>query len=121
MDYFDKNWLPKKHLWATSSMVEVVHFGNTTNNRLENANRQIKTMVRKSNTIEVVLNNLFLYTERHHVEKTSELSVSMRRKKRYAVDSSLQDVLNEFTPFAADLIAQDVLRLGSLSVSNAST
>ena len=45
----------------------------------------------------------------------------MRMKKTYTVDFSLQDVLNEFTPFTVDLIAQDILRLSSMSVANDST
>ena len=64
----------KKYVRATSSTVEVVHFGNITNNCLENANRLMKTMVRRLNSIEVVLNNLFLYSERNHVETTSKLT-----------------------------------------------
>ena len=39
----------------------------------------------------------------HHMERTSEYS-EYGTKEKYAVGFSLQDVLNEFTPFTSDLM-----------------
>ena len=99
-------------------MKEVVHFGNTTNNRVENANRQLKKLLKRRDSLPCVLKKLYAHVMRTFSEKAGEDAVSMRKRKYYCVDDTTQNLVDSFTPFAAELVIQNILRRGEITISH---
>ena len=71
-------------------MKEVVHFGNTTHNRVENANSHLKNLLKRRDSLPCVLKKLYAHIMRTFSEKAEENAVSMR-KKYGCVDNTTQN------------------------------
>lgn len=70
--YFDQNWHPLKEQWVAHYTNASPNFENNTNNRLENLNQKIKTVVTKYSSLAVFFNDLIILlssfnTERDHI------------------------------------------------------
>ena len=91
-------------------MTKVVHFGDTTNNRVE------KKLLKRRDSLPCVLKKLYAHVMWTFSEKAGEDAVSMRKRKYCCVDDTTQNLVESFTSFAAELVIQNILRLGEITI-----
>ena len=59
LEYYRKNWHPCKEEWAICYTKQNTCFGTRTNNRLENLNKRLKTIIERYSTLPDFIENFF--------------------------------------------------------------
>lgn len=82
--YFDENWHPIQEQWVAHFVNRSQNFENRTNNRLENLNQKIKTVVTKYSSLGVFFNDLITLVssfnaERDHIAALDVMRQSLQR------------------------------------------
>ena len=61
--YFLENWESCVEMWAAFKRDQYMHFGNTTNNRLESHNQKLKDVTSRTSTLSEMFNNVVLFAQ----------------------------------------------------------
>ena len=61
--YFLENWESCVEMWAAFKRDQYMHFGNTTNNRLESHNQKLKDVTSCTSTLSEMFNNVVLFAQ----------------------------------------------------------
>lgn len=109
-NYLLSNWLHIKRKWAFHAQRNMVHFGNTTNNRIENANRRLKEAVCPRDCLIVSMQKVWAYTERLLHEQFVQATLGSDRRLVLPVRRNIRTVLNRLTTYAAKLVWHHVHR-----------
>ena len=59
--YFEENWDTCKHMWVSFERDQNVHFGNTTNNRLECCHSKLKDLMGRSSSLNEMFDGLLTF------------------------------------------------------------
>lgn len=85
-NYFDKNWHSIREEWSFCGNFLQMSFLNTTNNRLENLNGKIKTIVKTFSTMQEFLVNFFILISTRNTEHDVKAAYSHLKSKAIPFD-----------------------------------
>lgn len=108
VNYLSKHWLPIINKWARHAQPGLVHFGNRTNNRLENANGRLKEQTNRRNSLAVAIQTVWNHSGNLIEEHTMCVSYNSDRCLLVDVDSHVRRVLDRLTTYAAKQVVQQL-------------
>ncbi|KAH9379452.1 hypothetical protein HPB48_022114 [Haemaphysalis longicornis] len=116
--YYDKNWRPVRHEWYTGPQFVESSFNNTTNNRLENFNGQLKSVMKSNNSLEEFFRQLFklLGTLADEHDHGAAYSMLKRPCNLYSLDSGIQRYQKHLTPYAYERIVKEYHQMGNVEL-----
>lgn len=101
VQYLTKYWLPIQRQWAVHAQTDFVHFGNRTNNRIENANGRIKKHTHHRDSLEVALQKIWCYSASVVNEYNLRTFYECDRRLLLDAEDWIRAVLNRLTIYAA--------------------
>ena len=118
LDSFDKpfanyvlsNWLHMTRKWAIHAQAGLVHFGNTTNNRLESANRHLKRHTSSRDRLARAVHKVWEYSKVQLLDSAMKASYGSDRRLLTVVDSRVQNLMLRMTTYASKLLLHHVRR-----------
>ncbi|CAH8869729.1 unnamed protein product [Trichobilharzia szidati] len=119
--YVRRYWLRTRKYWAASCNRFTISMGNNTNNRVENAHRQLKRYLRKGDPLELTLWKIWRWIDHTTIRKIHQGQWMLRKYYNYDVQTSLQSKLRCLTPFAAQKVVLDLQRRMFFFLSISST
>ncbi|CAH8840204.1 unnamed protein product [Trichobilharzia szidati] len=108
--YIRRYWLRTRKYWAASCNRFAITMGNNTNNRVENAHRQLKRYLRKGDPLELTLWKIWKWIDHTTMRKIRQGQWMLCKYYNYDVHTSLQPILRRLTPFAAKKVFLDLQR-----------
>ncbi|CAH8584008.1 unnamed protein product [Schistosoma intercalatum] len=109
--YLSRFWMPRKTMWARAFYGHVLTLGNSTNNRVESLNRQIKRYVRKSDSLYKCMYKALKWSEMTSTRRSIEDQVIAGRSYKYNVPQRLIPLLNILTPFARSKVLYELKQM----------
>ncbi|GMF18156.1 unnamed protein product [Phytophthora fragariaefolia] len=73
--YFKKNWIGSKDMWVMLYRMDLPHFRNNTNNRLENLFGKLKIDLSKSMSMKQCLDSVLRYQRRREDEYIARVTI----------------------------------------------
>ena len=115
--YFEINWDHCRSMWATFERDQHLHYGNTTNNRLESHNQKLKDLTARSSSLSEMFQSLILYSstvaaEYSYTAFKEEFTVSLKGDDIPIEASKISKIC---TAYAADLVIKQVKLAKSVS------
>ena len=107
-NYVLSNWLPITRKWSIHAQTGLVHFGNTTNNRLESANRHLKRHTNPCDALVTAVRKVSDYSRNQLVDGAMKASHGSDRRLLVTAECAVQGVLHRMMTYTA---AQIVKRL----------
>ncbi|TGZ69987.1 hypothetical protein CRM22_003423 [Opisthorchis felineus] len=104
LSYLTARWLYITRKWAVHAQSGMVHFGNVTNNRLENANGRLKDRVHHSDTLEHAIQKVSRHAEWLMREFEMHTSYHCDRRQILEGDSYVLNVVCRMTTYACSLV-----------------
>lgn len=121
MNYLLCNWLYIKPKWAFHAQSRVVHFGNRTNNRLENANGRLKKKTHPRDSLSTAIDKIWNHSEWLMREFEMQSTYGCDRHQIVTTDVYVKDVISRMTTFAGHLVLQhlnkQIPRLSSVLIA----
>jgi hypothetical protein len=102
--YLKENWLHILRKWACHAQDGLVHFGNLTNNRTENANGRLKHVLNARDRLSHAVHKVWNFSEQLLKEWEMHASFQCDRRELFNVDAYVQDVLHRMTTYASRLV-----------------
>ncbi|GAA57419.1 hypothetical protein CLF_112695, partial [Clonorchis sinensis] len=102
--YLTARWLYIPRKWAVHAQSGMVHFGNVTNNRLENANGRLKDRVHHTDTLEHAIQKVFRHAEWLMREFEMHTSYHCDRRQIPEGDGYVLNVVCRMTTCACSLV-----------------
>ena len=100
-NYVLSNWLPITRKWSIHAQTGLVHFGNTTNNRLESANRHLKRHTNPCDALVTAVRKVSDYSRNQLVDGAMKASHGSDRRLLVTAECAVQGVLHRMTTYAA--------------------
>ncbi|XP_057328937.1 uncharacterized protein LOC130669843 [Microplitis mediator] len=96
INYFNHNWHEIRDKWTMYAMAEF-NYGNDTNNIVESANKQIKSVCNYHSTLCEFANNFFIMLKSSKLE--TNLLIATDGLKRLNIENELGSCVNEYADF----------------------
>lgn len=118
-EYYEKNWHPIRHEWATCFVLELTQ-GDFTNNRTESMNAKIKEFVPTNSTLCDFIEEFFCWLNSRYEEQRHKLSTRLVKSYRdniYPKDSPEFLYKNLLTGHAFELILPELQCKNALTMT----
>lgn len=106
--YLSAHWLYIRRAWAIHAQKGLVHFGNTTNNRLENANGRLKRHTHHKDRLVHAIQKVSRHCEWLIREYEMQATYRCDRKEMIAGECFVKAILVRMTTYAAHLVMRHV-------------
>ena len=110
--YFLANWESYQEMWVTFKRDKYVHFGNTTNNRLESNNQKLKDVTTRTSTLSEMFQNVLLFartceSEYKHSSFTEEFTTASVVGNTL-IDECVPEIKSACTQYAAAMLVDQL-------------
>lgn len=106
--YLTSQWLFIKRSWASYAQAGLVHFGNTTNNRVENANLRLKKVTHASDRLELAVRKVWNLSEVLLKEFQMQATYYCDRHQVFRGNAYVQRLVSRLTTYAATLVMRNI-------------
>ena len=103
-NYFKDNWVSCKKLWALHAQKGVVHLGNLTNNRVENAHGRLKKHTHPRDRLVVAVQKVWRYLQVSMRDWQSQTSMGCVRRMLKNKDPFIAGIVGRLTVYASDKV-----------------
>ena len=108
--YLCKNWMHIKRQWAYHAQNGLVHFGNTTNNRLESAHCRLKKHTHASDRLVVAIQKVWDYSSTQISDFHLQAAYASDRRELFEADTYVKNVVCRLTTYAAHRVLSHISR-----------
>ena len=122
IDYFTKNWEPILDEWVKGLQRLSQNFDQATNNRVENFNGKLKSVIKKYPAMTQFLKETIIVIN-HHEEERDQRAINsiVKRPTEYPETIDLCSYLNLLIPFAYKEIKQQVEAMAKVTIAREET
>ena len=109
--YFLENWESCVEMWATFKRDQYMHFGNTTNNRLESHNQKLKDVTSRTSTLSEMFNNVVLFAqmcESEYKHSTFNEEFKIMKSSSHQSIEGCSEVEVIYTQYASNKISEQM-------------
>lgn len=100
LDYYNNNWHKYKEEWAVCYTKQNLCFGTRTNNRLENMNKQLKSVIEKYSVFKKFIKNFFILISNHRNNIAVELATDLNKIPTKFLTNDEKEYYNFLLPYA---------------------
>lgn len=119
-NYFKENWGHMSEMWAGYAFKNVTCYGETTNNKLESKNGQIKTLINHTDNLDMCLRKLIRLMQDDHANSKYKVSyIKLTTPKLENADSALLTMIKlGSTPKAVSIVKKNEKLAQSKSINS---
>lgn len=108
--YVAAEWIPIRRTWAIHAQAGLVHLGNTTNNRLENANGRVKKVTHHGDRLINAIQKVSKHSEWLMKEFEVQAAEQCDKRPMMHTDSVVQSVIGRLTNYASGQVLRHLGR-----------